>query len=59
MELRRISDVMDTEIRERVHDESCWLHDQGKGYMSDQAFLTRYARLHAEKFGKDFAPIEG
>ena len=59
MELRRISDVMDTEIRERVHDESCWLHEQGLGYMSDQAFLTRYARLHAEKHGKDFAPVEG
>jgi hypothetical protein len=59
MEISRISDVMDTELRERVHDESHWLHKEGYGWMSDQAFLTRYARLHYEKFGEDFAPIEG
>ena len=59
MEISRISDVMDTELRERVHDESAWLHKEGHGWMSDQAFLTRYARAHREKFGKDFAPVEG
>ena len=59
MEISRISDVMDTELRERVHDESHWLHKEGLGWMSDQAFLTRYARLHAEKFGTEFAPVEG
>lgn len=59
MDIRRISDVMDTELRERVHDESAWLHKEGHGWMSDQAFLTRYARLHAEKFGTEFAPVEG
>ena len=59
MDIRRISDVMDTELRERVHDESHWLHKEGHGWMSDQAFLTRYARLHREQFGEDFAPIEG
>ena len=59
MQISRIADVMDTELRERVHDESHWLHKEGHGWMSDQAFLTRYARLHAEKFGAEFAPIEG
>ena len=58
MEISRISDQMDAEIRERVHDESHWLHAEGYGYMSDQAFLIRYSHLHAEKFGSDFNPEE-
>lgn len=59
MDIRRISEVMDSEIRERVHDESHWLHKEGFGYMSDQAFLIRYTHLHLDKFGAEFAPIEG
>lgn len=59
MDIRRIADVMDPEIRERVHDESAWLHKEGLGYMSDQAFLIRYSHLHYDKFGTEFAPIEG
>lgn len=59
MDIRRISDVMDTELRERVHDESAWLHKEGLGWMSDQAFLVRYSHLHLDKFGAEFAPVEG
>lgn len=59
MEIRRISDVMDPELRERVHDESSWLHKEGLGWMSDQAFLIRYCHLHRERFGSEFEPVEG
>ena len=58
MEISRISDVMDTELRERVHDESAWLHKEGHGWMSDQAFLIRYSHLHLDKYGAEFAPVE-
>ena len=42
--------LMDDDLREELHAE---------GIDNDQEFLERYAKLHSERFGEDFAPYTG
>lgn len=43
--------LMDDELRERLHSTVDWDADDAKSY---QNFINAYAVAHAEKFGEDF-----
>ena len=46
-DLDAVVNLMDDELRERLHDQEDW--------PSEQAFVDAYVAAHAEKFGVQFS----